>query len=1252
MSLSHNLVKYFRDCLSKEGFDQPLTDMFSRSHKDHKSSYGFSRPDNAWPKVGECTLEDLKLDRNTYDGLCYWARRDGREKGPLIMGLFPVVIPDSNGEDIRAPLLVAPLENVLQEHASYPSFAQVPFNFNVLRYNPQVVRALNFDLPELDWSTESNVLEIIESLLDREIGEEIYSVWEHRYFHGENDGTPLPDWYLRPNSWMTKAQERSWASSVFFWVPKNADLELAMQNWNSVYSTCPISYSVPKLPCRWHNYDKLTFETLGYFDFQVDTFASTQLLKGQDYQLMLGLYPIAASIVDDEGKTQRIRAPLLQMPCDLLEGQPAVETLFSDTPISVDALEYNPAVLDLFDDPLPKLDFSSDMGCLDQIEAFLYQRLSEAELNQDNWHSSGIKPTQLRDGKILWGKFPVCWFSRRSRIERSVMHELSLMAESDQPLSPPLLQILGDDQPASHKSTSAPDRLPSPLTRAQESALVNGAEELLSVINGPPGTGKTHTLACQAFDRVVNGESVLIVCANDHAADVVRNKVTALFGGASGLVMRPGRGDYRKVFLEKIEQWLARGEKPSPALSENTVEAPNGHRLKRTNLKLAKALAKAEAADPQLKGILAWFRQWQVGRQDLLSHYWRESVQQLEQHQQDTQSFLIETLRLRLSRLLENHRGELSELTKAARSRTSYHRNRYLDSIDWHLMTRVLPVWIVSAGALNESVPLVKGLFDLVIVDEATQCNLPLALPALQRGRRAVVVGDPQQLRHFSFVSREWQRKMASEHGVNEATVDLDYRNRSLLDYAMSALKRQDSVGFLDEHFRSHPELIAFSNNRYYNNRIKILTHHKSELVEQPFRHIDCGLELEGKLNQAEINSVMSELSRLLEGYSEAETSPSIGIMAMQRRAALELEKRIVEEVPLQDISRFNLRVATPFGFQGEERDIVLMATCLWPGQSESARRFMSRDDVLNVAITRARHQKILFYPTAVLDEPGHSDMKDYLRHARTVEQLRLPDLPEPTDVVRRELRGWLAALGVDSQSDYPFAGQCIDLMVFFGSRRVAIDIVGGAPVSGAELAWEPDRYRLLERAGIQLYPLAAVHWSKRQEDIKQELMDCLGLDGRSADPISLPSLNTDLYLRLLGLPPLLDADDGHEKPLASLYKELSESNNLTGFWIEQHFKPSELSFQRYDASRETLYQAAVAELSGLCLLMESAKDLEGMDFVAPEIQRRYTGCRDAVAALTQLAARLAALRNNTQLEQALADVGRLTERVALYERE
>ncbi|MCZ7391604.1 hypothetical protein, partial [Klebsiella pneumoniae] len=84
---------------------------------------------------------------------------------------------------------------------------------------------------------------------------------------------------------------------------------------------------------------------------------------------------------------------------------------------------------------------------------------------------------------------------------------------------------------------------------------------------------------------------------------------------------------------------------------------------------------------------------------------------------------------------------------------------------------------------------------------------LALALPALQRARRAVIVGDPRQLRHFSFLARARQEQLAFEHGVEHLPISLDYRQQSLLDYAMNAVATPAAQVWLDEHFRSHPEL-------------------------------------------------------------------------------------------------------------------------------------------------------------------------------------------------------------------------------------------------------------------------------------------------------------------------------------------------------------------------------------------------------------------------------------------------------------
>ena len=67
--------------------------------------------------------------------------------------------------------------------------------------------------------------------------------------------------------------------------------------------------------------------------------------------------------------------------------------------------------------------------------------------------------------------------------------------------------------------------------------------------------------------------------------------------------------------------------------------------------------------------------------------------------------------------------------------------------------------------------PLQRDMFDLVIIDESTQCDIASSFPVLQRGKRAVVVGDPKQLRHLSFLPRERQEAIADRYSLSAPTV-------------------------------------------------------------------------------------------------------------------------------------------------------------------------------------------------------------------------------------------------------------------------------------------------------------------------------------------------------------------------------------------------------------------------------------------------------------------------------------------------
>src|SRR5262249_20699131 len=98
------------------------------------------------------------------------------------------------------------------------------------------------------------------------------------------------------------------------------------------------------------------------------------------------------------------------------------------------------------------------------------------------------------------------------------------------------------------------------------------------------------------------------------------------------------------------------------------------------------------------------------------------------------------------------------------------------------------------------------------------------------RARRAVIVGDPNQLRHLSFLSTERQRELMEKCQVPPDQQGMcDYREKSILDLVNENIAGQDQVIFLNEHFRSAPPIIRFSNETFYGNSLHIMTEKPGE---------------------------------------------------------------------------------------------------------------------------------------------------------------------------------------------------------------------------------------------------------------------------------------------------------------------------------------------------------------------------------------------------------------------------------------
>ena len=312
-----------------------------------------------------------------------------------------------------------------------------------------------------------------------------------------------------------------------------------------------------------------------------------------------------------------------------------------------------------------------------------------------------------------------------------------------------------------------------------------------------------------------------------------------------------------------------------------------------------------------------------------------------------------------------------------------------MESIDFPLLTKVLPLWCSELRDLGNSLPMQKGLFDLVIVDEASQVNISEIIPAFYRGRRYCVVGDKNQLNlnatgvgfaiSKAFDKLTWQGVMSKHKSVikyEDAKRDnLIITESSILDFVSSPI-RDFSVPKteLDEHYRSLPQLATFTSKTFYDNKWKIMTENGKNNNKKCFKNI----KVEGQRDPA-IKLVMGEIEKVKEMISDFSNDkfdnypelkelgfsiinkPSIWNLSFLTLQVNKIRELLDENFSEEELKGFNLFVATPEEFQGNERDVMLITLgldnyCNWgKGFYENYNRF-------NVATSRAKYFTYLIY--------------------------------------------------------------------------------------------------------------------------------------------------------------------------------------------------------------------------------------------------------------------------------------------------
>ncbi|HEY2674375.1 MAG TPA: AAA domain-containing protein, partial [Rugosimonospora sp.] len=279
-----------------------------------------------------------------------------------------------------------------------------------------------------------------------------------------------------------------------------------------------------------------------------------------------------------------------------------------------------------------------------------------------------------------------------------------------------------------------------------------------------------------------------------------------------------------------------------------------------------------------------------------------------------------------------------------------------------------VPVWVMSIDRALEQFRGGEPLFDVVIVDEASQADI-FALPVLSLARRAVVVGDDQQIGpQLVGVPSDKVGALIADH-LREVPSSAHFDTESsLYDHAV---RRSPERILLTEHFRCVPAIIAFSSDTYYDRKIQPLRADLPAGIDNPVNavFVPGGLreprEDFGEVNVAEAEALVSRVALIVDDQRyDGRTIGVVSLLSTSGQAAY-LQHRLREEIGAEELERRALRVGDPYTFQGDERDIVLVSMVVAPGGEGTSIGAFTRRDYhrrINVAASRARDQLWLFH--------------------------------------------------------------------------------------------------------------------------------------------------------------------------------------------------------------------------------------------------------------------------------------------------
>jgi len=398
-----------------------------------------------------------------------------------------------------------------------------------------------------------------------------------------------------------------------------------------------------------------------------------------------------------------------------------------------------------------------------------------------------------------------------------------------------------------------------------------------------------------------------------------------------------------------------------------------------------------------------------------------------------------------------------------------------------------------------------KQIYDLIIIDEASQMRPEEALGALARAGQAIIVGDNKQLPP----PREFMRS----DDEDEIESDDHLIEESILDIARGAFRPERELLW---HYRSrHGSLIAFSNRHFYNDRLVIFPSPSEEQTNFGLKYFNVAGVYNGSVNVLEAKAVCAAVIEHMTRFPEK----SLGVVALnepqREMIRFEIDRMISRNRAAQkyreiwDNTLEYFFVKNLETVQGDERDIIIISTVYGPDPAGNIyQRFRRINDKagdrrLNVLFSRSKYGTYVYSSLlpeqikveSVSTPPGTRLLREYLEYASTKRlhsgQIPYADCDSDFELAVKER---LEAQGFQVFSQVGVAGYRIDLGVKHPEWKFGF-LFGiecdGATYHSSRSARDRDKFRQkhLENLGWDIYRIWSTDWFKNQNNEVDKLI-------------------------------------------------------------------------------------------------------------------------------------------------------------------